>query len=144
RVPGLAESAGCRLVALDGKGHGVASAEAERGDAALEVAALQYVEQRDEDARSRCANGVTESDRAAIDVDLFGIETKLARDRDSSDGEGFVEFDEIDVFVTVPAGFRQQLFDGVHRRHHHPLGFYAADRLGDDPSDGLLAEHLRF
>jgi hypothetical protein len=31
------------LVALDAEGHGVAAAEAERGDAAFEVAALQFI-----------------------------------------------------------------------------------------------------
>src|ERR1700730_8203998 len=35
-------------VALDGEGHGVAAAEAERGDAAFQVAALQFVEKRDQ------------------------------------------------------------------------------------------------
>ena len=40
------------LAPLDGEGHGVASAEAEGGDAALEIAALQFVEQGDEDARA--------------------------------------------------------------------------------------------
>src|ERR1700756_3147115 len=36
--------------AFDGQGHGVAAAEAESGDAALEIAALQFVEQRHQDA----------------------------------------------------------------------------------------------
>src|SRR5882757_3576871 len=40
------------LAPLDGEGHGVASAEAEGGDAALEIAALQFTEQGDEDARA--------------------------------------------------------------------------------------------
>ncbi len=38
------------LEALDGEGYGVAAAEAEGGDAAFQVAALQFVEQRDEDS----------------------------------------------------------------------------------------------
>jgi hypothetical protein len=35
---------------LDGESDSVAATEAEGGDAALQVAALQFVEQRDEDA----------------------------------------------------------------------------------------------
>ena len=38
------------LETFDGEGNGVASAEAECGNAALQVAALQFVEQRNKDA----------------------------------------------------------------------------------------------
>src|SRR5438094_3717377 len=107
--------------ALDGKGYSVAAAEAEGGDAALEVAALQFVEQRDEDARAARADRMAERDGAAIHINFFGIESELARDGDRGDGKRFVQFHEIDALVAVPAGFREQLFHGVHRRHHHPL-----------------------
>ncbi len=43
---------------FDGDGHCVAATEAEGRYAALEVAALQFVEQSDEDARARCADGM--------------------------------------------------------------------------------------
>src|SRR6266436_642015 len=95
------------LVPFDGEGHGVASAEAEGGDAALQVAALQFVEQRDEDARAARADGMAERYRAAIHIHFFGIEFELSRHGNRCDGERFVELDQINIFVAVPAGFLQ-------------------------------------
>src|SRR6266853_6558864 len=109
------------LVPFDGEGHGVASAEAEGGDAALEVAALQFIEQRDEDARAARADGMAERDGAAVYVHFFGIEFELPRHGDGGDGKSFIELDEVDVLIPVPAGFRQKFFHGIYRRHHHPL-----------------------
>jgi len=40
------------LVTFDGEGYGVAAAEAEGGDAALQITALQLVEERDKHARA--------------------------------------------------------------------------------------------
>src|SRR5438309_9613369 len=93
------------LPAFHRQGDGVAAAEAESGDAAFEVAASELVEQSDENARAGSADGMTDGDRAAIDIDLFGIEFELARDGDGGDGEGFVELEEVNVFFAIPAGF---------------------------------------
>src|SRR6266704_351529 len=131
------------LVALDGEGDGVATAEAEGCDAALQVAALQFVEQGDEDARPTRADGMAEGDGAAVHVDLFRIEFELARDGNRGDGKGFIEFDEVDIHVAVPAGFCEELFDSVNGRHHHPLGLDAADGLRDNPRNRLFAEPRR-
>src|SRR6267143_1020397 len=111
------------LAPLDSEGHGVASAEAEGGDAALEIAALQFVEQGDEDARAAGADGMAEGDSAAVHVYFFGIELELPRNGNGSDGESFIEFDKVDVFVAVPAGLREQFLHGLHWRHHDPLRF---------------------
>ena len=70
-----------QLHALDGKRDGVASAEAERRDAAMQIAALQFVKQRDENARAASTDWMAERDRAAIHIDLRGIEAQLASDR---------------------------------------------------------------
>src|SRR6202158_725586 len=98
------------LVALHPEGYGVAAAEAEGGDAALEVAALQFVQQSHQDARAAGADGMAEGDRAAVHVYLFGIELELARDRDGRYGERFVELDQVHILVALPAGHRQQFF----------------------------------
>src|SRR5271155_3760609 len=79
---------------FDGKRDGIASAEAEGGDAALEIAALQFVEQRDQDAGAGCADGMAERDGAAIDVYFFGIEPQHAGYGDGCDRESFVQFVE--------------------------------------------------
>src|SRR6266850_2970160 len=93
-------------ITLDREGHGVSAAQAKRGDAALQIAALQFVEQGHEDSRSAGADGVAERDGAAVYVNFFGIELELASDGDGSNRESFVEFDEVDILVAVPAGFR--------------------------------------
>ena len=67
-----------RSEALDGEGYGVAAAEAESGDAALEVAALQFVEQGDENARAAGADGVADGDSTAVHVDFIGIQIQFA------------------------------------------------------------------
>src|SRR6266404_5728004 len=95
-----------RLETLDGEGHGVSAAEAEGGDAALQIAALQFVEESDEDARATRADGMAESDGAAIYVHFFGIELELASDSDGGSRESFVEFDEVDILLAVPARLR--------------------------------------
>ena len=81
------------LVPFDGEGDGVSSAKAEGRDAELEFAALQFIEERDEDARSARTDRMAESDGAAVDVDFFGIKLELPRNGDGRDGESFVEFD---------------------------------------------------
>src|SRR5579875_2248692 len=104
------------LRALDGEGDGISATEAEGGDATFQTTALQFIEQRDENTRAGCADGMSKRDRAAVHVDLFGIEAQLARDGNGGYCESLVQFVEIDVAIAVPSRFREQLFDGVHRR----------------------------
>src|SRR5277367_1447922 len=137
---GLRKVQRLRLRKFDGKRDGIASAEAEGGDAALEIAALQFVEQRDQDAGAGCADGMAEGDGAAIDVYFFRIELQHAGYGDGCYGERFVQFVEVHFFIAIPAGFLQQFFDRVHWGHHHPLRFDAADGLGDDARHGLFSE----
>ena len=80
-------------IALDGEGNGVAAAEAEGGDAALQVAALHFVEQRDQNARAGAPIGMTDGYRASVDVHFFGIELQFAGDRDGGDGKCLVQLD---------------------------------------------------
>src|SRR5260370_5566148 len=61
------------LATLHSEGYGVAAAEAQGGDSALEVAPLQFVEQRDQDARAARADGMAEADGPPFHIDLFGI-----------------------------------------------------------------------
>ncbi len=126
--------------ALDSEGDGIPAAKAESSDAALQVAALQFVQQRDQNARAGSADGMPERNGASIHVNLFRIELQLARNRDGSDGKCLVQFIQIDVAIAIPPGFRQQLFDGFNRCHHHPFGLNAADGLRDDARHRLLAK----
>src|SRR5260370_4338928 len=128
---------------LDGEGYSVAAAEAERGDAALQITALQFIQKSYQDACAVRSNGMAVGVCAAVDVDFFAIEFQLPRDGDRSHGKGFVELNEIDVFVAVPAGFCQKFFDGIDRRHHYPFRFDAAHGLRDDASDGSFSQARR-
>ncbi len=74
---------------------------------------------------------------------LSGFELQFARDGDGLHGEGFVQLDQVDVFIAIPTRFLEQFFDGLHGRHHHPFRLDAADGLRDDARDRLFAEALR-
>src|SRR5690554_4393845 len=63
---------------LDGKGHGVAAAEAERGEAVLRVARVHGVDECDEHAGAGGADRVAERDRAAIHVDAVPVPAEFA------------------------------------------------------------------
>src|SRR6056297_614720 len=56
---------------LDTDGHCLAAADAQRGDAAPAAAFAERVQQRDEDARARGADGMAQGAGAAVDVDLL-------------------------------------------------------------------------
>src|SRR6202790_917493 len=86
------------LWALDGHSDGVASAQAQGGNAALQVSALQFVQQCDQDTSATGADGVADRHRAAVNVNLFGIEPELAGDSDRGYREGFIQLDEVDIF----------------------------------------------
>ena len=60
---------------FDAHGYCVATAEAEGGDAALSLALLHLVHERDQYAGSGAADRMSEGDGAAVDVDAGGIES---------------------------------------------------------------------
>src|SRR3989442_14014031 len=80
-----------RLAAFHCQRDGVAAAEAESGYAALEIAASELVEQRDENARAGSADRMSDGDGADVQVDFFWIELQLARGGDSGSRRGFVK-----------------------------------------------------
>ena len=61
------------LQTFDGQGYGVAAAQAQRGDAALQIAALEFVEERDQDARAGGAYRVADGYGATVHIYFFGI-----------------------------------------------------------------------
>src|SRR5205807_8446060 len=62
------------LVALNRERDSVAAAEAERRDAALKIAALQFVKQGNEDACTTRANRVANRHCAAVHIHFFRIQ----------------------------------------------------------------------
>ena len=93
----------CSYSALDGERDAVAAAEAQRRDAALQVSALQRVEQRRQHAAAARADRVAERDSAAVDVHLRRIDAELVEHGDRLHGERLVQLEEIDV-LQIPAG----------------------------------------
>src|SRR5260370_9270435 len=81
------------LIPFQCKSNGISATEAEGGDAALEIAALQFIQDRDEDARAAGAAGMPEGHCAAIDIDFFGIEFALRRRTDARYRERFFQRD---------------------------------------------------
>src|ERR1019366_3773296 len=66
---------------FDGDGGSFATADAQRGDAALQLAALERMHERGDDARARSPDRMTEGAGAAVDVDLFVRQTDIAHRR---------------------------------------------------------------
>src|SRR3972149_2979887 len=64
--------------ALEGHGHGATTTEAEGGEGMTASAPPQLVEQGGHDARAAGADGVSQGDRAAVDVHLRPVEAELA------------------------------------------------------------------
>ena len=82
--------------AFDCDGCCFAAADAERGDAAAEIALREGRKQRDENARAGCADGMAECAGAAVDVDLLVGKTEIAHGGHGDDGEGLVDFEQVD------------------------------------------------
>src|ERR1700682_5165900 len=85
---------------------------------------------------------MADCDGATIYVYFFWVEAQLARHGNGSYGESFVELDEVDVLVAVPAGFAEEFFDGFNGGHHHPLWFDSTDGLSHDAGHWFFAERL--
>src|SRR5262249_7909173 len=102
--PGLRTSGAKRpgLDPLDGERDAVAATQAERRDAPLEIPLLECVEQRRENARAAGPDRVAEGHRAAVDVDLPGIDPELLEHRESLHGERLVQLEQVDLVQRPP------------------------------------------
>src|SRR5580765_3267410 len=95
------------LLTLNGECDAHAASDTKRSQAALGVALLHFVEQRDEDPAARGADRMAERDRAAVHVDLARIPAHLAIDGDGLGGERLVDLHEIQV-LRLPSGARER------------------------------------
>src|SRR4051794_24064022 len=71
--------------------HRLATAQAERCDAALAAVRAQRVQQRDQHPRAAGADRVAQRDRAAVDVQAVPVDAKLAAISDHLRREGLVD-----------------------------------------------------
>jgi hypothetical protein len=91
-----------------------AATETKCGDTALEAVMRKSMHKRNEDSCATAADRVPESDGTAVNIDALWIGFQFA---DASDGlcsEGFIDFDEIDVFEGI-SGLIQSFLDGEDR-----------------------------
>lgn len=61
------------------------------------AALLQGVQQRDDDARARAADGMPQRDSAAVDVQPVIVHAEFAVEKHAVDGECLVVLEEIEV-----------------------------------------------
>lgn len=93
-----------RSDAFDEHGDSVSSAETCGRHAAFEVEALHLVDEGDEDSCSGAADGVSECDGSAADVDFVFGDFECFEIAEGLCSECFVKFEEVDI-VEVEAGF---------------------------------------
>lgn len=71
-------------------GSGPTGAMAERGDAIFGVSFFQSIEQGYDDAGAGATKGVSQGDRAAVDIEPFKVDAEQFAEKHGIDCEGFV------------------------------------------------------
>lgn len=82
---------------LDGKSHSHPAAYAESGDAALDAALSHLVQERNGNARSCAADGMSERNRTTIYVQSIAVEVEFTIAGQHLRGEGFVQFHQSEI-----------------------------------------------
>ena len=96
---------------------------------------LHVVEERDEDAGTAGADGMTEGDGAAAGVELFQVEPEQAGAAEGLHGEGFVDLDGIDL-IERPARAGADAADGFDGAEAHERRIATDGGAGDDAGAG--------
>ena len=117
--------------AFDDGGDAHAAADAQRGQGALQVAALELVERGAEDHRAGRAERVPHGDGAAVDVHDLVRDLHVLHEAHGDRGERLVDFVEVDLFL-LEACLRERLPGGGHGAGEHDRGVGAGDGGGDD------------
>src|SRR5262249_10769440 len=121
------------------------AAHAHRHHAVPGLAAKELVGDRADHARARHAERMTDRDRAAVDVELRGIDAELIATVNDLRGERLVQLPHVDV-VDLEAVTLQELRHRIHGTDAHLVRPAASDReaaedeLGTD-TKGLRAVH---
>src|SRR2546426_11710018 len=92
---------------LEEPGRALPAADAHRHHAVARLAAQHLVGDGADHARARHAERMPDGDRAAVDVQLRGIETERVATVDDLRGEGLVELPEVDVLDREPVTLQQ-------------------------------------
>src|SRR5258706_4227841 len=132
-------------VRLEETRRALAAADAHRHHAVARLAAQQLVGEGADHARARHAEGVADRDRAAVHVELRGIDAETIAAVDDLRGERLVQLPHVDV-VDLQAGTLQELGHRVHRADAHLVWLAAGDREAAEDelrpdAEGLRAVH---
>jgi hypothetical protein len=101
-IPGQMRACTIWAPTFDCDGGGFAAADAERGDAAAEIALLERREQRDENARAGCADGMAERAGAAVDVDFVVGQAEIAHGGHATTAKASLISNKIDIARDQP------------------------------------------
>src|SRR5262245_51534103 len=107
----------------------LAAADAHGDERVLPADALQLVERLHREHRSGRADGMAQTDRAAVGVGLLRIELEVACDRERLHRERLVRLDDVHLLDLEP-GLLERLLRGRHRAYAHDLGVDARQAVG--------------
>src|SRR5690606_18601345 len=88
------------------------------------------------------AHGVAQGDRAAVDVELVGVDAVHLAERHRHRGERLVDLEDVDVGDAHAAAFEQPL-TGAHRTVEQELRLGPDQHLGDDAGAGAQSQGAR-
>ena len=120
-----------------------ATADAQRGQALLGIAALHFVLQGHQNTATRRADRVANGDGATIHVDLGRVNGQFLVHGASLGGEGFVQLEQVHI-RSVPARALQGLARCRHRAHAHGGWVEAGSAKRSDARQGLEAQGCGF
>src|SRR4051812_43649366 len=124
---------------LDDGGDAHAAADAERGQAALELTTLELVDQRAEDHRAGRTERVAHRDGTAVDVGDLRGDAEVAHEAHRHGSKGLVDLEQVDV-VDLEAGLGQGLAARGRRSGEHDRRVGPGDGRRDDPRPRRQAE----
>src|SRR3982074_2399283 len=122
------EQARTALAAADTHGH----------DAPLRLAPASFLQDVAGQPRAGHAEGMTDGDRAAVDVVLVGVDAELVAGIQALAGKGLIELPDVDVIDLQPLAL-QQFRHRVDRPDAHLVRLAARRRPGDKAAQWLEA-----
>src|SRR5213596_2213388 len=129
--------------ALDDARTAHAAADAHGHEAVALLAAAKLVEDGYGQLRARATERMAERDGAAVDVDPLARQRAFAHDGERLTSEGFVEFDQVEVFE-LEAGLLEGFRNRGDRADAHDPRWHAAHRVSDEAGERLQSELVQF
>src|SRR2546422_9636464 len=124
---------------LEQPGRAHAAADAHGDDAPALLPPAQLVEQRPGHARAGHAVGVADRDRAAVRVELRGVDAEAVPAVDDLRGEGLVQLDDVDVLELEPRVL-EQLRHREDRADPHLVGLAGDEHAAAEEAERPHAE----